>query len=200
MHCVVLLGAPGSGKGTQAAMISRDLQIPHISTGDILRGNPDPQIQALLSSGQLVSDEQMIAMVKERLSKEKNGWILDGFPRTIAQAESLKTFPIKVLYLQIDDSAVEKRLTLRRTCSTCGAIYHLANKPPKVDTICDLCGGPLIQRSDDRPEVVSSRLKTYHAKTAPLIAFFSSQGSLIEIPSSGTPEITHTLIMRALAS
>ena len=199
MHCIVLLGAPGSGKGTQAAMLSRDLLIPHISTGDILRKNKDPKIQALLSSGQLVSDEQMITMVAERLAQEKKGWILDGFPRTIPQAESLHSFPLKVIYLQIDDATVEKRLTLRRTCSNCGAIYHLENKPPKKDSLCDLCSGPLIQRSDDRPEVVLARLKTYHTKTAPLIEFFSKLGILTEIPSSGTPEITHTLLMREIA-
>lgn len=197
MH-IILLGAPGSGKGTQAEKLSKHLKIPHISTGDILRNNPDPKIQAILSSGKLVSDEEIIQIVKNRLAQEKSGWILDGFPRTVAQAEALKPIVAKVLYFQITDEMVKERLTLRRTCSNCGAIYHLKNKPPKTESICDLCKGPLTQRNDDRPEVVTERLKTYHEKTAPLIAYFRKEGSLIEIPSSNSPIETFHSILNSL--
>lgn len=195
---LILLGAPGSGKGTQAEKLSKHLNIPHISTGDILRNNPDPRIQAILSAGKFVSDDEMIELVANRLKQEKSGWILDGFPRTIKQADSLKAFHAKVLYFKIDDEVVKKRLSLRRTCSNCKAIYHLETKPPIKTSVCDICGGLLIQRNDDKAEVIESRLQIYHEKTAPLIAYYKKEGTLIEIPSSGTPEETYNSIIKLL--
>ncbi len=197
-HCIVLLGAPGSGKGTQAEKLAKDLKIPHISTGAILRNHPDPKIRAIVNSGKFISDDLIIEIVKERLSNEKKGWILDGYPRTLFQAQFLKAFPVKVFYLKVDDEIVKKRLTLRRTCSNCGAIYHLANRPPIKDSLCDLCGGLLTQRDDDRSEVIAERLKTYYEKTAPLIDYFKKEGNLIEIPSSGSPEETHKIMLQYL--
>ena len=197
MH-LILLGAPGSGKGTQAEKRSKHLGIPHISTGDILRNNPDPRIQAILNAGKFVSDNEMIELVTNRLKQEKNGWILDGFPRTLTQADSLKAYHAQVLYFKIDDEVVKKRLSLRRTCSNCKAIYHLETKPPTKNSICDLCGGLLIQRNDDKAEVIESRLQIYHEKTAPLIAYYKKEGSLIEIPSSGTAEETYNTIIELI--
>jgi len=195
---IILLGAPGSGKGTQAEKLAKHLDIPHISTGEIMRGNPDPKIQAILSAGKLVSDEQMIEIVLNRLKTETNGWILDGFPRTIAQAEALKSYPAKVLYFKIDDQIVKKRLSLRRSCAKCKAIYHLESKPPVSDSLCDICGGPLIQRSDDLAEIVKERLEVYHEKTAPLVEHYRKDGSLLEIPSSGSPEETFSMITKLI--
>lgn len=195
---IILLGAPGSGKGTQAERLSKHFNIPHISTGDILRNNPDPRIQAILSAGKYVSDEEMIELVKTRLAQEKKGWILDGFPRTLTQAETLKSFPLKVIYFKIDDEVVKRRLSLRRTCTSCGAIYHLESKPPQKESACDLCGGLLTQRNDDRAEVIAERLKIYYEKTAPLIAYYKKEGTLIEIPSSDSPEETYNIILQKL--
>ncbi len=195
---IILLGAPGSGKGTQAEKLSKHLGIPHISTGDIMRSNPDPKIQAILSAGKLVSDEQMIEIVLNRLKEEKKGWILDGFPRTIGQADALKTYPAKVLYFKIDDEIVKKRLSLRRSCSKCKAIYHLENKPPVTPSVCDSCGGMLVQRNDDLAEIINERLTVYHEKTAPLIAHYRKEGSLLEIPSSGSPEETYSTIIKLI--
>ena len=195
---IILLGAPGSGKGTQAEKLSKHFGIPHISTGDILRNNPDPRIQSILNAGKFVSDEEMIELVTKRLSSEERGWILDGFPRTLTQADSIEDYNAKVLYFKINDEVVKKRLSLRRTCSTCKAIYHLENKPPKKDSICDLCGGLLIQRNDDRAEVIEERLRIYHEKTAPLIAYYKRKQTLIEIPSSGSPEDTYNTILNLI--
>jgi adenylate kinase len=151
-----------------------------------------------MSAGKFLSDEEMIALVQKRLSVETKGWILDGFPRTLIQAESLKSYPVKVLYFVIDDEVVKNRLSLRRTCTSCKAIYHLENKPPKLDLTCDLCGAPLIQRQDDKAEVILERLKIYHEKTAPLIEYYKKTDALIEIPSSGTPEETYKLILNII--
>ncbi|MBM3193203.1 MAG: nucleoside monophosphate kinase [Chlamydiae bacterium] len=192
---IILLGAPGSGKGTQAEKLAKYFDIPHISTGDILRNSTDPRIQNILSEGKFVSDDEMIELVKKRLAKEKNGFILDGFPRTIAQADAIKSYPSKVLYFKIDDELVKNRLSLRRTCNSCKAIYHLENKPPLHESKCDLCGGILTQRQDDKDVVIAERLRIYHEKTAPLIAYYAKEGSLVEIPSDGTPEETFKKIL-----
>jgi adenylate kinase len=197
---IILLGAPGSGKGTQAEKLSKHFHIPHISTGDILRSSTDPRIQSILSAGKFVSDDEMIQMVKKRLDKEKNGFILDGFPRTIVQADAIQSYPSKVLYFKIDDELVKNRLSLRRTCGTCKAIYHLENKRPLNESICDLCGGLLVQRQDDKESVIAERLRIYHEKTAPLIAYYKKEGSLIEIPSSGSPEETFKTILNLITS
>jgi adenylate kinase len=197
---LLLLGAPGSGKGTQAEKLAKAYKIPHISTGDILRSNPDPRIQEILSKGLFVSDQEMIELVQTRLKNETGGWILDGFPRTISQAKSLDSFHPQVLYFKIDDEVVKKRLSLRRTCPNCKAIYHLENKKPMNDSLCDLCQTPLIQRNDDKEEVISERLRMYHEKTSPLIEYYKNAKSLIEIPCSGTPEETFLLIKEKLTS
>jgi adenylate kinase len=195
---LLLLGAPGSGKGTQAEKLAKAYNIPHISTGDILRSNPDPRIQEILSKGLFVSDEEMIELVQNRLKKESGGWVLDGFPRTISQAKSLDPFNPQVLYFKIDDEVVKKRLSLRRTCPNCKAIYHLENKRPKNDSICDICQTTLVQRNDDKEEVIAERLRMYHEKTAPLIEYYKSAKSLIEIPCSGTPDETFLVIKEKL--
>lgn len=196
---IILLGAPGSGKGTQAEKLAKYFHIPHISTGDILRNSQDPRIQSILSAGKFVSDAEMIELVQNRLTQEKNGFILDGFPRTLTQADSIKSHPCKVLYFKIDDELVKNRLSLRRTCNSCKAIYHLENKPPMHESKCDLCGGLLTQRQDDKAEVIAERLRIYHEKTAPLIEYYTKDGSLIEIPSSGSPEETFQTILKSLA-
>ncbi len=195
---IILLGAPGSGKGTQGEILSKHFGIPHISTGDILRNSTDPRVHAIMSAGKFLSDEEMIELVQNRLSLEKRGWILDGFPRTLNQADSLKSHAIKALYFIIDDEIVKNRLSQRRTCTNCKSIYHLENKPPKSNSTCDLCGAPLVQRDDDKAEVILERLRIYHEKTAPLIEYYRKAGSLIEIPSSGTPEETYTIILEKL--
>ncbi len=197
---MILLGAPGSGKGTQAEKLAKHFGIPHISTGDILRGSTDPRIQAILNAGKFVSDAEMIELVNKRLSSETKGWILDGFPRTIPQAESIKSYKAHVLYFKIDDEIVKRRLSLRRTCSNCKAIYHLENKPPLKESICDLCGSLLVQRNDDKDEVIAERLRIYHEKTAPLINYYKKEGTLIEIPSSGSAEDTYKIILASFKS
>jgi adenylate kinase len=195
---IILLGAPGSGKGTQAERLSKAYNIPHISTGDILRSSSDPRIQDILSKGQFVSDDEMIELVKKRLKNEPQGWILDGFPRTLSQAKSLEPFKPIALYFKVNDEIVKKRLSLRRTCPNCKAIYHLENKPPIKDSICDLCGSLLVQRNDDKEEVIAERLRMYHEKTAPLIDYYKSINNIFEIPSEGSPENTFELIKSKL--
>ena len=188
---IILLGAPGSGKGTQAEKLTRDLHIPHISTGTILRNTPDPAIQALLREGKLVPDAEVLRIVEHYLSQQTRGWILDGMPRTLTQAKALAHIPLKVIYLNADDATVKQRLAMRRTCSHCGAIYHLINHPPAKESTCDLCGGLLIQRNDDRLDVIEARLKTYHELTAPLIDYYRAKHQLIEIPALQSPDETH---------
>lgn len=200
MH-IIMLGAPGSGKGTQAELLKKRLNLPHISSGDLLRNNPNlpEEAKEILRSGRLIPDEMMIAIVKERLSKEEKGWILDGFPRTTNQAEALQSFlkeaPL-VLHLQITDEEIANRLTKRRTCPNCNAIYHLTSHPPKEAGLCDLCKTPLIAREDDKPEVVAKRLALYHEKTAPLIEFYQKKGQLLSIDVSGgkSPQAVDELI------
>ncbi len=184
-----MLGAPGSGKGTQAARLAEKYEIPHISTGDLLRKNshlPDYIIKKM-ATGAMLEDSDVIGLVKERLERDdaKKGWVLDGFPRTISQAKLLETLihgiKIAIVYLEIPDQKIMERLVNRRTCKECGHIYNLINQPPQKHRICDICGGELILRSDDTEEVVSNRLKVYHEMTAPLIDHYKSQGSLITI-------------------
>lgn len=193
---IILLGAPGSGKGTQAELLSKSLKIPHISTGAILRSQAslDPKLRKIMAEGKFLSDEMMLSIIKKRFKESdcKKGWILDGYPRTTVQAENLEAIlskTPKVLLLVLDDDEIKIRLSNRRTCENCGAIYHLINNPPEVENKCDQCGGKLYQRDDDKPEVIKNRLKIYHEKTAPLISFYKEMGALIEIPSSEeTPE------------
>ncbi len=207
---LILLGAPGAGKGTQAEIISKKLNIPTISTGNILRAavkNGTPvgrKAKEFMDAGKLVPDAVIIGVINERLAEQdcQNGYILDGVPRTIAQAEALEQAGIifdDVVALEVSDEAIEGRLTGRRTCVGCGASYHLVANPPKQDGICDSCGNALEQRKDDQPATVKARLATYHAETEPLKAFYQQRGLLKEVQNVGTIEAINAAVMEALA-
>ena len=200
---IIMLGAPGAGKGTQANMISEKYDLPHVSTGDIFRANIKngtelgKKAKAFMDAGQLVPDELTVDLLLDRISKEdcKNGYILDGFPRTIPQAECLEKalnargeaidFAIDV---EVPDENIVKRMGGRRACVSCGATYHVVNVPPKKEGICDKCGSDLILRDDDKPETVQKRLEVYHAQTKPLIDFYGAKGVLKEF--DGTQEMS----------
>ncbi|OUO15592.1 adenylate kinase [Flavonifractor sp. An4] len=206
---IILLGAPGAGKGTQAEIISKKLGIPTISTGNILRaavkaGTPiGLEAKSYMDAGKLVPDEVIIGIIQERLTESDcaNGFILDGVPRTIAQAEALDAHGIHfdaVLSLEIADSVIEARMTGRRTCHTCGATYHIVAAPPKQEGICDKCGGELEQRKDDQPETVKHRLEVYHNETEPLKDYYQAHGVLMSVPDLGGIEETNNKIMELL--
>lgn len=206
---LILLGAPGAGKGTQADYISENFGIPAISTGNILRaairdGTPvGLKAKALVEAGQLVPDDVIIAIVAERLEKDdcQKGFILDGVPRTIPQAEALERIGVDIdaaLYLEVPDAVIEQRMTGRRTCPDCGATYHIVANPPKQADLCDACGGKLTQRADDRPETVRDRLAVYHRETEPLLAFYESRGKLKTVAGQHSLEETTKLVMEAL--
>ncbi len=210
---LVVLGAPGAGKGTQAVILAEKLKVPHISTGDIFRSNikegtPLGKLaKQYIDSGALVPDDVTIGIVKDRLQKPdcKNGFILDGFPRTIAQAQSLDdmlasmgTKLDKVLDLEVEDEVIIKRLSGRRVCPDCSASYHIDFNPPKKDAICDSCGAKLIQREDDREQTVINRLKTYHAQTEPLIGYYRGKGILKEAQGKGQIAETTIEVFKAL--
>jgi adenylate kinase len=190
---LVMLGAPGAGKGTQATLISQKYCVSHISTGDILRDAVERKTQLgmqaknYMDAGQLVPDELVINIVKERLSERdcENGFILDGFPRTVTQAEVLQNVLEKVskkldmvLDIEVDEDELIRRLTQRRQCQNCGKIYHLFYNPPKVDGVCDKCGGKLYQRDDDKESAIKKRLEEYLNKTQPLISYYKKLGLL----------------------
>lgn len=193
---IIMLGAPGAGKGSQASRIAKEYQLPHISTGDIFRANLKEETElgkrakSFMDKGELVPDDITIAMLLDRIHKEdcKNGYILDGFPRTIPQAEVLKEALAKknekidlALDVEASDELIIKRMAGRRTCPACGAIYHIVTLPPKTEGICDRCGADLIQRKDDNEETVKNRLKIYHEVTEPLISYYKKEGILEEI-------------------
>lgn len=193
---IIMLGAPGAGKGSQASRIAKEYQLPHISTGDIFRANLKEETElgkrakSFMDKGELVPDNITIAMLLDRIHKEdcKNGYILDGFPRTIPQAEALKEALAKkdekidlALDVEASDELIIKRMAGRRTCPACGAIYHIVTLPPKTEGICDRCGADLIQRKDDNEETVKNRLKIYHEVTEPLISYYKKEGILEEI-------------------
>ena len=193
---LVLIGAPAAGKGTQAARLVKHYGIAHISTGDMLREEVAKgtelgiQAKSIMASGGLVSDELIIAIVKERIQKDdcKNGFILDGFPRSLVQAEGLdkilkdiKKEITTVLNIEVDEQLLTDRLVYRRTCDTCGMKYNLKFSKPKNESICDKCGGHISQRSDDNLENTLRRFKTYHEETAPLIDYYSKKGLIINI-------------------
>ena len=199
---IVLLGPPGAGKGTHAKILSERYEIPHISTGDILRSQIQKQTplgeraKSFIDSGKLVPDNLVIEMVQERLRNDdvKNGFILDGFPRTADQATALDQILDKakmplhfVLQFDTSEEVIVDRLSGRRACSHCGANYHVRNIPPKKEGICDLCGRSLIQRKDDEPETVRKRLKVYQEQTAPLIDYYKKKRVLVEV--SGDMEV-----------
>ena len=206
---LVLLGAPGAGKGTQAEILSRKLNIPTISTGNILRAAVKDgtemglKAKSFMDAGALVPDEVIIGIINERLQEPDcaNGYILDGVPRTIAQAEAIETMGIridKVLELQVEDSVIVERMSGRRVCEKCGASYHILNKKSKVEGVCDLCGGKTVIRKDDQPATVLDRLKAYHEQTEPLVEFYRTRGKLAEIKFCPSIEETTAEVMKAL--
>ena len=198
---LIMLGAPGAGKGTQAAILSGRLGIPTISTGNILRAavkNGTPvglQAKSYMDAGKLVPDEVIIGIIAERLGEDdcRNGFILDGVPRTIAQAEALEQAGVKfdcVLDIEVPDQEIMRRMTGRRACTACGATYHVEAAPPKAEGVCDACGGALVQRDDDKPETVQSRLDVYHSQTEPLKDFYAQRGVLKTVENRPTIEAT----------
>ena len=206
---LILLGAPGAGKGTQADILCKELNIPTISTGNILRaavknGTPTGlKAKSYMDAGQLVPDEVIIGVITERLAEEdcKNGYILDGVPRTIAQAEALEKAGIQfdaVVSIEISDEAIMERMSGRRVCESCGASYHLTAVPPKVAGVCDKCGGKLVQRKDDTPETVKARLEVYHKETEPLKDFYEARGVLKSVETLPTLAATSQAILQAL--
>ena len=206
---LILLGAPGAGKGTQAEVLCKKLSIPTISTGNILRaaikdGTPTGlKAKAFMEAGQLVPDEVIIGIITERLAQDdcRNGFILDGVPRTIAQAEALEKAGIRfddVISIEISDETIVERMAGRRVCEHCGATYHLVAVPPKTPGVCDKCGGKLIQRHDDEPETVLARLEVYHKETEPLKGFYAERGLLKSVENQPTLAETSQAILRAL--
>ena len=194
---IILLGAPGAGKGTQAEKISEALHIPQISTGNIIRealksgSEVGLKAKSFIESGKLVPDEVVIDIIKERIAKDdcKDGFILDGFPRTIAQAEALDNMGVsidRVLDINVADDVIASRLSGRRVCEACGSSYHLVSKKPAVEGVCDKCGGTLIQRKDDHPDTVADRLKVYHEQTEPLKAYYEKKGLLRVVDGQDT--------------
>jgi len=193
---ILLFGPPGSGKGTQADLIEKEFGYIKISTGDIIReevknkSEIGKKVKAIIDAGELVSDEIIIELVKNRLSKDdiKNGYILDGFPRTIIQAERLSEIKVDkeiAIYINVDEDKLISRLTSRLTCKKCGAIYNLNVNPPKKEGICDKCGGELYKRSDDNEETIKNRLKVYFDNTMPVINYYKIKGILNEVDGYG---------------
>ena len=206
---MILLGAPGAGKGTQAERLCKVLEIPTISTGNILRaavknGTPTGlKAKAFMDAGKLVPDEVIIGIITERLAEDdcKNGYILDGVPRTIAQAEAMEKAGINfdaVVSIEVADEVIMERMSGRRVCESCGASYHLVAVPPKVAGVCDSCGGKLVQRKDDAPETVKDRLAVYHKETEPLKDFSAQRGLLKSVENQPSVEATTAAILKAL--
>ena len=208
---LIMLGAPGAGKGTQADILSAKLGIPTISTGNILRAavkNGTPvglKAKEYMDAGKLVPDEVIIGVINERLQEADcaKGYILDGVPRTIAQAEAMEKAGISfdaVVAIEVPDDKIVARMGGRRVCEACGASYHIVNVPPKKEGVCDVCGGKLVQRKDDDPETVKSRLVEYHTVTEPLKDFYAERGVLCTVPSLSSVESTTRAIMEELES
>ena len=198
---MIFLGAPGAGKGTQAEVVCKELGIPAISTGNMLReavknGTPAGlAAKEKMEAGELVPDEIVIGILKDRIAQDdaKNGFILDGFPRTVSQAEALEKMGVnidKVIEISVPDEKITARMSGRRVCEQCGNSYHIEYKPTKVEGVCDACGGKVVQRADDKPETVIARLATYHEKTAPLKDFYAARGKLVTVV--GQDEIAET--------
>ena len=194
MNNFIFLGPPGAGKGSLAVKVAEDYKIPHISTGDIFRANIKAQtplgvkVKAIIDSGSLVSDELTFELVKDRLAQDdcKNGYILDGFPRTIPQAEMLDGLvaDLKVVNFQISDEIVIGRLSTRRVCKACGANFNVLTLPPKVEGVCDKCGGELYQRDDDKQESILHRMDVYREQTEPLINYYKNKGKITDLDAS----------------
>lgn len=194
MNNFVFLGPPGAGKGSLAVKVAADYQIPHISTGDIFRANIKAQtplgikVKEIIDSGSLVSDELTFELVKDRLAQDdcKNGYILDGFPRTIPQAQMLDSLvsDLKVVNFVIKDEIVIDRLSTRRVCKACGANFNIKTLPPKVEGVCDKCGGELYQRDDDKQESILHRMDVYREQTEPLINYYKGKGKITDLDAA----------------
>lgn len=206
---IIFLGAPGAGKGTQAEIVSEKLAIPTVSTGNIIRAalkNGTPmglKAKEYIESGKLVPDEVVIGIIKDRLSEDdcKNGFILDGFPRTIPQAEALDEMGVvidKVIDIEVADEKIAARMAGRRVCKACGNSYHLEYKKPANEGVCDACDGELIQRKDDAPETVLERLKIYHEETEPLKEYYEKQGKLFIVEGQEEVSDTTALTLKAV--
>ncbi|MGI6753649.1 MAG: adenylate kinase [Eubacteriales bacterium] len=207
---LIIMGAPGAGKGTQAQIISEKLGIPTISTGDILRGaiaagtELGNSAKSYMDRGELVPDDVVIGIVRQYLESEccKDGFLLDGFPRSIEQAEALQKFGVKidaVLAIEVDDDKIVERMGGRRVCPACGASYNLKYKPPRVPGRCDRCSAELYARSDDNPETVRTRLATYHRQTEPVKKFYAERGLLVSVDGNNGIENTSGLLQKALS-
>ena len=210
---IVMLGAPGAGKGTQAKMIADKYSIPHISTGDIFRANIKEgtplglEAKSYMDQGKLVPDELTVKILLDRVAKDdcKNGYVLDGFPRTIPQANVLKDALSKqndkidfAINVDVPDENIVRRMSGRRACVTCGATYHIEHVPPKTEGVCDKCGSELILRDDDKPETVLNRLKIYHEQTQPLIDFYNNEGILKEVDGTVDVKVVFENIVKIL--
>ena len=206
---LILLGAPGAGKGTQAEKIVEKYGIPAVSTGNIIRAalkagtEMGLKAKSFMDAGQLVPDDVVIGIIKDRLQEKdcENGFILDGFPRTIPQAQALEDRGVdidKVLDIEVPDEKITARMSGRRVCSKCANSYHLLYKKPKTEGVCDACGGELIQRKDDAPETVQARLKEYHEMTEPLKDFYKKLGKLVIVEGQEEVADTTALVFKAL--
>lgn len=210
---ILLFGPPGAGKGTQSALLIKKKAMRQISTGDLFRfaiknGTPlGLEAKRYINEGKLVPDSVTIGMVREELAKTRGHFILDGFPRNVAQAEALevllqelKIVVNKAIFLEVPDNYLLGRLTGRRVCKTCGATYHIEAKPPKAKGVCDVCGGPVIQRDDDKEEVIKTRLEAYEESTKPLKEFYQAKGQLVTVDGTGSAEEVFARIDRVLRS
>ena len=208
---LILLGAPGAGKGTVAKMLTQHDGSVQISTGDILRGavaagtELGKQAKAAMDAGDLVSDDLIMGIMEERLKEDdcKNGYLLDGFPRTIPQAEALKVLLEKMgekldftVEIDVPRDVILDRLTTRRTCEGCGAIYNVKSNPPKVEGVCDKCGGDVVQRADETEEAISNRLNVYNDQTAPLVDFYKNEGTLFSVDATSSKAVVEAVIAK----
>ena len=206
---LILLGPPGAGKGTQAEILSKKLDIPTISTGNILRAaikngtEIGLKAKSFMDAGKLVPDEVIIGIIAERLEQPDcaKGYILDGVPRTLAQAEAIENSGIQfdaVLSIEVSNDEIISRMSGRRACTACGATYHVVAAPSKVEGVCDKCGGALVQRDDDKPETVLNRLEVYAKETAPLVDFYKQRGILKPVVNQPSIEATTAEVLKAL--
>lgn len=210
---IIMLGAPGAGKGTQAKKIAAKYGIPHISTGDIFRANIKNgtdlgnKAKTFMDQGLLVPDELVVDLVVDRVKQDDctKGYVLDGFPRTIPQAEALDAALAKInekmdyaVNVEVPDTNIVNRMSGRRACLTCGATYHIVHIPTKVDGVCDVCGGNLVLRDDDKPETVLKRLNVYHEQTQPLIEYYTNHGILVEVDGTQDMEDVFAAIVKVI--
>ncbi len=212
---VIFIGPPGAGKGTQAAKVVERHGVAHISTGDILRENVKRKTplglkaKEFMNAGRLVPDELIVAMMKDRLRESDcaGGFILDGFPRTVPQAQALDALMVELgleldaaVLFQVDDETVVERLSGRRLCRKCGAIYHAVFHPTAAEGVCDACGGEIYQRDDDKETVIRNRLTVYHSQTAPLIDYYRSRGRLLEVDAAGSSDAVLVALEKRLGA